>query len=111
MLKENILYAPSHGDKYKLEILGVNEMICFLNHRDGNIPDWLWIYDCLFTKLTTPKNVNMIESSRGFLCFRAHGKMKIFDLFEESFHSFKEMYFKISGAPRPNLSSAPRRRN
>ncbi|MED6201352.1 hypothetical protein PIB30_094132 [Stylosanthes scabra] len=40
----------------------------------------------------------MDDSSRGFLSFRAHGKMKIFDFSDES-SNFKEMYFKISEAP------------
>ncbi|MED6174735.1 hypothetical protein PIB30_071882 [Stylosanthes scabra] len=48
-------------------------------------------------KLTAPKNGNMDDSSRGFLSFRAHGKMKIFEFSDES-SNFKEMYFKISRA-------------
>ncbi|MED6109623.1 hypothetical protein PIB30_035406 [Stylosanthes scabra] len=41
----------------------------------------------------------MDDSGRGFLSFRAHGKMKIFDFSDES-SSFKEMYFKVSGATK-----------
>ncbi|MED6128211.1 hypothetical protein PIB30_095398 [Stylosanthes scabra] len=40
----------------------------------------------------------MDDSGRGFLSFQAHGKMKIFEFSDES-SNFKEMYFKISGAP------------
>ncbi|MED6186269.1 hypothetical protein PIB30_065182 [Stylosanthes scabra] len=40
----------------------------------------------------------MDDSGRGFLSFRAHGKIKIFDFSDES-SNFKEMYFKISKAP------------
>ncbi|MED6184460.1 hypothetical protein PIB30_047662 [Stylosanthes scabra] len=40
----------------------------------------------------------MDDFGRGFLSFRAHGKMKIFDFSDDS-SNFKEMYFKISGAP------------
>ncbi|MED6202827.1 hypothetical protein PIB30_109500 [Stylosanthes scabra] len=155
MLKENIVFAPSHNTKYKLEVPDVNERICFINHKAGEVPDWLWVYDYLFTrvriripltlfqqevlrrgavassqlhpnswafirsfelvcqalglsvswrlfffffKLTTPKNGNMDDSGRGFLSFRAHGKMKIFEFSDKS-SNFKEMYFKISGAP------------
>ncbi|MED6225027.1 hypothetical protein PIB30_089823 [Stylosanthes scabra] len=156
MLKENIVFAPNHCTKYKLEVPDVNERICFINHRAGEVPDWLWVYDYLFTrvriripltlfqqeilrrsavapsqlhpnswafirlfelvcqalglpvswrlfffffKLTTPKNGNMDDSGRGFLSFRAHGKMKIFDFSDES-SNFKEMYFKIPEAPK-----------
>ncbi|MED6213111.1 hypothetical protein PIB30_090109 [Stylosanthes scabra] len=117
MLKENIVFAPNHNTKYKLEVPDVNERICFINHRAGEVPDWLWVYDYLFTRmwiripltlfqqeilrrgvLTAPKNGNMDDSGRGFLSFRAHGKVKIFDFSDES-SNFKEMYFKISGAP------------
>ncbi|MED6185805.1 hypothetical protein PIB30_060576 [Stylosanthes scabra] len=49
--------------------------------------------------LTSPKSANMDDSGKGFLFFRAHGKMKIFYLSDES-SNFKEMYFKISGASK-----------
>ncbi|MED6137850.1 hypothetical protein PIB30_068894 [Stylosanthes scabra] len=62
-----------------------------------DVPDWLCIYDCLFTKLIAPKNADMGDSGSGFLSSQVHGKMKIFDILEESFHRFKEMYFKIFG--------------
>ncbi|MED6136929.1 hypothetical protein PIB30_060270 [Stylosanthes scabra] len=41
----------------------------------------------------------MDDSGRGFLSFCAHRKMKIFDFSDES-SNFKEMYLKISGAPK-----------
>ncbi|MED6112697.1 hypothetical protein PIB30_063899 [Stylosanthes scabra] len=42
MLKENIVFAPNHNTKYKLEVPDTNERICFLNHKAGEVPDWLW---------------------------------------------------------------------
>ncbi|MED6111276.1 hypothetical protein PIB30_051046 [Stylosanthes scabra] len=156
MLNENIVFTPNYSTKYKLEVPNVNERICFINHRAGDVSDWLWFYDYLFTrvviripltsfqqeilrqsgvapsqlhpnswafirsfelvcqalglpvswrlfffffKLIAPKNANMDDSGRGFLSFRAHGKMKIFDFSDES-SSFKEMYFKVFGAPK-----------
>ncbi|MED6226423.1 hypothetical protein PIB30_103568, partial [Stylosanthes scabra] len=119
MLKENIVCAPNHNTKYKLEVPDVNERICFINHRAGEVPDWLWVFYkgsdphptyFVLTRnptsgrsssltLTAPKNGNMDDSGRGFLSFRAHGKMKIFEFSDES-SNFKDMYFKISRAPR-----------
>ncbi|MED6185852.1 hypothetical protein PIB30_060987 [Stylosanthes scabra] len=130
MLKDNIVFAPNHCTKYKLEVPDVNERICFLNHRAGDVPSWLWVYDCLFTKVgihmpltsfqqeilwkgaITPSQLHpnswafirsfeLVYQALGeFLSLRAHGKMKIFELFDEFFFSFKDIYFKISGAPK-----------
>ncbi|MED6213298.1 hypothetical protein PIB30_091828, partial [Stylosanthes scabra] len=100
MLKENIVFAPNHNIKYKLEVPDMNERICFLNHRADEVSDWLWVYDCLFTKLGFYSLIRAILPSSGVAgVLEAHGKMKIFDLSDE-FSNFKEMYFKISGAPK-----------
>ncbi|MED6192900.1 hypothetical protein PIB30_014235 [Stylosanthes scabra] len=53
---------------------------------------------------TQPHNVELYgwvatEVLGGFLSFRAHGKMKIFDFPDES-SNFKEMYFKVSRATK-----------
>ena len=35
----------------------------------------------------------------GWVSFRVHTNRKVFLLYEESFHNFKPMYFKVFGAP------------
>ncbi|MED6163668.1 hypothetical protein PIB30_082208 [Stylosanthes scabra] len=41
LLKEDIVFAPNHSTKYKLEVSDVNERICFVNHKVGEVPNWL----------------------------------------------------------------------
>ncbi|MED6126096.1 hypothetical protein PIB30_075067 [Stylosanthes scabra] len=54
ILKEDIVFAPNHNAQYKLEVPDVNERICFINHRVGEVLDWLWVYDYLFTRGWVP---------------------------------------------------------
>ncbi|MED6211391.1 hypothetical protein PIB30_073247 [Stylosanthes scabra] len=120
-------YGTELYDWVATEVLGTRSKV---TKEAGEVPDWLWVYDYLFTRVRIripltlfqqevirrgavapsqlhPNSWAFIRSFElvcqalglpGFLSFRAHGKMKIFDFFDES-SNFKEIYFKISGAP------------
>ena len=59
------------------------------------VPPLLDVFFFLFI-LTRPTACGL---TMGWLLFRAHTNRKVFLLYEESFHHFKPMYFKVFGAP------------
>ncbi|KAL4316822.1 hypothetical protein AHAS_Ahas15G0323500 [Arachis hypogaea] len=136
------------GNNYSLTLPNQEERLCHINHHAKNVPDWMWMYETLFTCLGVripfsdfqqdvlklcgcapsqmhPNSWAIIRGfellcsfldfpistrvffyffnfaisfgacGQGFLSFQANHNHRIFNLFEESYHGFKEKYFKV----------------
>ncbi|MED6198717.1 hypothetical protein PIB30_069188 [Stylosanthes scabra] len=51
LLRADIVFWPGHASKYRLGMPHSSKRICYANHRANDKPDFLWVYDSMFTRL------------------------------------------------------------
>ncbi|MED6107132.1 hypothetical protein PIB30_011147 [Stylosanthes scabra] len=88
--------------KYELVAPTLEERVCYYNFGHPEERHFIYMYECLFSKLGVRLPFTQFEQDVLYECqksrwasFRAREGRRIFTLYEESFHDFKNYYFKV----------------
>ncbi|MED6139631.1 hypothetical protein PIB30_085657 [Stylosanthes scabra] len=104
---------------YRVELPQRGERICELNLEHPRVPHWLWVNEVMFTEFGVRIPFSSFQqrassgpgifslplhrffskrqgkSKKGYMSVRPGKYLRIFGLYEESFHDFKGQYFKV----------------
>ncbi|QHO02484.1 uncharacterized protein DS421_13g424230 [Arachis hypogaea] len=125
-LRDQLCGGGDEEGRYEVFVPADHERLCQLNLNTPRIADWLWVYKAMFTVLGVhlpfspfqmallnrcdvtpsqlyPNSWATIRHKKGFMSFRTAQGRRIFGTFEDSFHGFKDKFFKVRPAEGVHL--------